>query len=82
MLEYNCCWFTDGIGWYIKMNLIGFILLVAYAGGIWKFLSGYHRTNFSPSLPEKVALALLWPVLLASNKSYRRNFRKALKGRG
>jgi hypothetical protein len=63
------------------MHLIGFILVVAYAVGVWKFLSGYHRTNFNPSLPEKVALALLWPVLLAGNKSYRRNFRKALKGK-
>ncbi len=62
-------------------KLIVLMLLVVYAGGVWKFVSGYRYTNFGPSLPEKVALALLWPVLLASNKSYRRNFRKALKGR-
>ena len=62
------------------MPLIGFILLVVYVGGIWKFLSGYRRTNFNCSLSGRVALALLWPVLLVSNKSYRRNFRKALKG--
>lgn len=62
-------------------QFIGFVLLVVYVGGIWKFLSGYRRTNFNAKLPGRVALALLWPVLLASNKSYRRNFRKALKGR-
>lgn len=62
-------------------QFIGFVLLVVYVGGIWKFLSGYRRTNFNASLPGKVALALLWPVLMIGNKSYRRNFRKALKGR-
>lgn len=62
-------------------QLIGVVLLVVYIAGIWKFLSGYRRTNFTSSLPGRVTLALLWPVLLASNKSYRRNFRKALKGR-
>ena len=63
------------------LQLIGLILVVVYAGGIWKFWSGYRRTNFNSGLPGKVGLALLWPVLLVSNKSYRRNFQKALKGR-
>ena len=62
-------------------HFIGFVLLVVYVGGIWKFLSGYRRTNFNTSLPGRVTLALLWPVLLIGNKSYRRNFNKALKGR-
>ncbi|MEM8831692.1 MAG: hypothetical protein AAGE96_20380 [Cyanobacteria bacterium P01_G01_bin.19] len=62
-------------------HLIGFILFVVYVGGIWKFLSGYRRTNFNSGLPGKVTMALLWPVLLVTNKSYRRNFQKALKGR-
>ncbi|MGD1921231.1 MAG: hypothetical protein ACFCAD_21495 [Pleurocapsa sp.] len=62
-------------------HLIGFVLLVVYVGGIWKFLSGYRRTNFNSGLPGRITLALLWPVLLISNKSYRRNFQKALKGR-
>lgn len=62
-------------------HLVGFVLLVVYVGGIWKFLSGYRRTNFNSGLPGRVTLALLWPVLLISNKSYRRNFQKALKGR-
>ena len=63
------------------LNFLGVVLFVAYVGGVWKFLSGYRRTNFNASLPGKVALALLWPVLLVGNKSYRRNFNKALKGR-
>ncbi len=62
-------------------HFIGFVLFVAYVGGIWKFLSGYRRTNFDSGLPGRITLALLWPVLLISNKSYRRNFQKALKGR-
>ena len=62
-------------------QLIGTILFVVYVGGVWKFLSGYRRTNFTASLPGRVTLALLWPVLLIGNKTYRRNFQKALKGR-
>ena len=62
-------------------QLIGIILVIVYFGGIWKFLSGYRRTNFNSGLPGRVSLALLWPVLLVANKSYRRNFQKALKGR-
>ena len=62
-------------------HLIGFLILAVYVGGIWKFLSGYRRTNFNSGLPGRISLALLWPVLLVSNKSYRRNFQKALKGR-
>ncbi|HEY9768900.1 MAG TPA: hypothetical protein V6C71_10460 [Coleofasciculaceae cyanobacterium] len=62
-------------------QFIGFVLFVVYVGGIWKFLSGYRRTNFNAGLSGKITLALLWPVLLIGNKSYRRNFRKALRGR-
>ncbi|MGH2412779.1 MAG: hypothetical protein ACRDEA_03595, partial [Microcystaceae cyanobacterium] len=58
-----------------------FILLIGYAWGTWKFWTGYERTNFSRRLPNRVALSLLWPVLLIANQSYRRNFQKALKGR-
>lgn len=58
------------------MEFIGIIALAIYAGGIWKFLSGFRRTNFSQG---RIPLALLWPVLMV-NKSYRQNFNKALKG--
>jgi hypothetical protein len=62
------------------MNPISVILLLIYLGGIWKFWKGFSRTNFSPSLPTKLALSLLWPALFIANKSYRKNFQKALKG--
>ena len=62
-------------------QFIVIVLLVAYLGGIWKFWKGFSRTNFASALPNKLLLSLLWPVLLAVNKSYRQNFRKALKGR-
>ncbi|MEA5468034.1 hypothetical protein [Spirulina sp. 06S082] len=57
------------------------IAIVVYGAGIWKFWKGYQQTNFQPGLTNRVALSLLWPVLLITNKSYRQNFQKALKGR-
>ncbi|MGD1909443.1 MAG: hypothetical protein ACFB2X_00840 [Rivularia sp. (in: cyanobacteria)] len=56
------------------------LLLVAYIAGVWKFWTGFRRTNFSNSLPNRLALSLLWPACFVANKSYRKNFRKALKG--
>ncbi len=61
-------------------SLITFGLIVVYVGGVWKFWTGFRRTNFTPSLPNRLGLSLLWPALFISNKSYRQNFRKALKG--
>jgi hypothetical protein len=57
-------------------TLIGIVLAGIYVGGIWKFWTGFRRTNFSQG---RVYLALLWPVLVF-NKPYRQNFTKALKG--
>jgi hypothetical protein len=57
-------------------KLLLILLAVAYVVGVWKFWTGFRRTNFSQG---RVVLALLWPVLLI-NKSYRQNFAKALKG--
>lgn len=54
-------------------------LLVVYVGGIWKFWTGFKRTNFSPNLSNRLILSILWPVLIFQ-KSYRQNFTKALKG--
>lgn len=61
-------------------GLITFLLVIVYAGGVWKFWTGFDRTNFSRSFTNKLSLAVLWPALLIANKSYRQNFRKALKG--
>lgn len=62
------------------MELFIFIVAAVYVAGIWKFWTGFEKTNFSRSLPNRIVLALLWPALLIANKSYRSNFRKALKG--
>lgn len=62
------------------MELVIFGLVLVYAGGIWKFWNGFNRTNFQRTLPNRLRLALLWPALFITNKSYRQNFRKALKG--
>ncbi|MBP5971307.1 MAG: hypothetical protein KME46_06480 [Brasilonema angustatum HA4187-MV1] len=62
------------------MELLVFGLVVVYTGGAWKFFNGFNRTNFQRTLPNRLKLALLWPALFATNKSYRQNFRKALKG--
>lgn len=63
------------------MKLIAFLFVFAYVWGVWKFWTGFERTNFDRALPNRVILALLWPGLIVINKSYRRNFQKALKGR-
>jgi hypothetical protein len=57
-------------------TLVGIIILGLYGGGIFKFWTGFNRTNFSQG---KLYLSLLWPVLIL-NKSYRDNFTRALKG--
>jgi hypothetical protein len=62
------------------MKLVILILLGIYGYGVWKFWKGFERTNFSRSLPNRVALSLLWPGLIVVNASYRKNFNKALKG--
>jgi hypothetical protein len=62
------------------MYLIILGLIAAYGYGAWKFWKGFERTNFSQTLPNRIGLSLLWPALFITNKSYRRNFQKALKG--
>lgn len=61
-------------------SFITLALVVVYVGGVWKFWNGFHRTNFSRRLSNRLSLSFLWPALLIANKSYRQNFRKALKG--
>lgn len=61
-----------------SLILIG--VFVVYLVGAYKFWNGFERTNFQRNLPYRVGLSLLWPALFAINKSFRRNFRKALKG--
>ncbi|MEO1620406.1 MAG: hypothetical protein AAFU53_05150 [Cyanobacteria bacterium J06632_3] len=58
-------------------SLVTLILLGIYGVGAWKFWKGFRRTNFTSG---KAYLTLLWPVFLIANKSYRKNFTKAIKG--
>ena len=58
------------------MQVIPAILLLVYLFGAWKFWAGFRNTNF---VQNRLGLTIFWPVMLIS-RSYRQNFRKALKG--
>ncbi|MGQ4648384.1 hypothetical protein [Lyngbya aestuarii] len=62
------------------MLIIVLMLFGIYGYGGWKFWKGFGRTNFNPSFTNRLSLSLLWPVLIITNKPYRKNFTKALKG--
>ncbi|EKQ68978.1 hypothetical protein OsccyDRAFT_1580 [Leptolyngbyaceae cyanobacterium JSC-12] len=59
------------------MKIVVLLALAVYGFGVWKFWTGFKRTNFSQG---RLPLALLWPILVIANKSYRQNFNKVLKG--
>jgi membrane-bound metal-dependent hydrolase YbcI (DUF457 family) len=59
------------------MNLLAFAAIAVYVWGAWKFWTGFNRTNFEQG---RLYLTALWPVFLIANKSYRKNFNRALKG--
>lgn len=58
-------------------KLVALALLAGYGWGVWSFLKGFRRTNYSQG---KLRLALCWPVLFMANGSFRTNFQKALRG--
>ena len=60
-------------------QIIAILLIVGYVVGARKFWKGFRNTNFSLET-NRLFLSLLWPVLFVANKSYRKNFKKALKG--
>ncbi|MEA5619802.1 hypothetical protein VB711_18420 [Cronbergia sp. UHCC 0137] len=62
------------------MELLIFGLGAIYLLGIWRFWAGFQRTHFDKNLINRISLGLLWPALFIVNKSYRRNFKRALKG--
>ncbi|NJL84610.1 MAG: hypothetical protein HC890_19850 [Chloroflexaceae bacterium] len=62
------------------LQLLVVLLVLGYGAGAWVFWKGFKRTNFSRSFSNRLTLSLLWPVLLVTNKNYRQNFQKALKG--
>ncbi|TAE61606.1 MAG: hypothetical protein EAZ76_15460 [Nostocales cyanobacterium] len=61
------------------MPVIIICLTVGYVVGAWKFWTGFSKTHFKQSLPNRIGFSLLWPVLFIANSSYRRNFRRALR---
>ena len=60
-------------------QIIAILLIIGYFVGARKFWKGFRNTNFSPET-NRLFLSLLWPILFVANKSYRKNFKKALKG--
>ncbi len=62
------------------VDLLAIGLIGTYLLGIWRFWRGFKNTNFQPGVVNKLRLSLLWPILAITNKSYRRNFQKAIKG--
>jgi hypothetical protein len=61
-------------------DLIIWGAVIVYLAGIWKFWTGFTKTNFERTLISRIYLSLLWPAFFIANPSYRRNFVKALKG--
>lgn len=62
------------------VDLLAIGLIGTYLLGIWRFWRGFENTNFQRGVVNKLRLSLLWPILAITNKSYRRNFQKAIKG--
>lgn len=58
--------------------VVPIVLLAIYVHFGMKFWSGFRQTNFSAG---RILLTLFWPACFVINPSYRRNFRKALRGR-
>lgn len=55
------------------------LLTILYAAGASRFWSGFKRTTYSDSAPNKVALTALWPALFIASGAFRSNFKKAVK---
>jgi hypothetical protein len=57
------------------------VLILGYIWGGWKFWKGFKQTNFEQNIINRLFLSTLWLPLLIVNKSYRKNYQRALKGR-
>lgn len=55
------------------------VLLAVYAFGAFKFISGFSKTTYADSVPSKLGLTVLWPVLFVVSQKYRNNFKKAVQ---
>ena len=54
------------------------IMAILYVFVAIKFFLGFNRTNYSGD--KKVVMTALWPVLAATNPSFRENLRRATMG--
>jgi len=54
------------------------IMSILYVFVAIKFFLGFNRTNYSAD--KKVVMTALWPVLAATNPSFRENLRRATMG--
>ena len=54
------------------------IMAILYVFVAVKFFLGFNRTNYSGD--KKVVMTALWPVLAATNPSFRENLRRATMG--
>ena len=63
------------------IKIVGIIFVIAYIWGGWKFWKGFRLTNFDNNIGNRLFLSALWLPLLIFNKSYRKNFQKALKAK-
>ena len=54
------------------------IMAILYVFVAIKFFLGFNRTNYSAD--KKVVMTALWPVLAATNPSFRENLRRATMG--
>ena len=54
------------------------VMSIVYVFVAIKFFLGFNRTNYSGD--KKVVMTALWPVLAATNPSFRENLRRATMG--
>ncbi len=61
------------------MGLLGWALLIIYAGGAFMFWQGFRKTFLTQTLPNRLLFSFAWPIWLIS-KAGRQHLGKALKG--
>jgi hypothetical protein len=65
----------------LRASLIPFVpnwlAIGGWLYGVYRFNAGFEKTSYQKGF--KVPLALAWPVFIAFNASYRKNFVKAIK---
>lgn len=54
------------------------LVVIPWALGSFRLFAGYSKTSFSDALPSKLLLCLLWPLLAATSKGFRDQFKRAV----